>query len=293
MERIVRYVWMICLTLLAIAFGPTAPAQDAPADWTTPVAPFRIADGLYYVGSQDLGSYLVTTPQGHILINSNLESSPTLIRQSVEKLGLKYSDIRILLISHAHWDHNAGSARVVQETGAKYMVMDGDVSVVETGGETDFAYADTSRYPKAKVDRVLRDGDEVKLGDAVLVAHKTAGHTRGCTTWTMKVKQNGKTLNAIIVGSWYVNSSFKLVDKPGQPASYPGIADDYRKTFATLKKLPVDIFLGAHGAYFDLSGKLKKVAQAGESVWIDPEGYQKALAEREKAFEAELVKQKG
>jgi metallo-beta-lactamase class B len=171
------------------------------------------------------------------------------------------------------------------------MVMDADVPVVESGGATDFAYANMP-YPKAKVDRVLHDGDEVKLGDAVLVAHKTPGHTRGCTTWTMKVKQNGKTLNAVIVGSWNVNPGFRLVDTPKQPASYPGIADDYRKTFATLKALPCDIFLGAHGVYFKMLDKLARAKEAGESVWIDPEGYKATVAERERAFEAELQKQR-
>jgi metallo-beta-lactamase class B len=125
----------------------------------------------------------------------------------------------------------------------------------------------------------------------VLVGHKTPGHTRGCTTWTMKVKQSGKTLNAVIVGSWNVNAGFRLVDRPQQPASYPGIAADYRKTFALLKKLPCDIFLGAHGEYFNMIGKLAKAENTGDSVWIDPEGYRAAVAEREKAFEAELRKQ--
>jgi metallo-beta-lactamase class B len=282
-------IWKLALTCVALLFGDAAAAQSN-AGWTAPIAPFRIADGLYYVGTQDLASYLVVTSQGNILINSSLESSPTLIRNSIEQLRFKYSDTKILLISHAHWDHDAGSARVIQETGAQYMVMDSDVPVVESGGALDFAYAG-SPYPKAKVDRVLYDGDEVKLGNAVLVGHKTPGHTRGCTTWTMKVKQNGKTLNAVIVGSWNVNAGFRLVDKPQQPASYPGIAADYRKTFALLKKLPCDIFLGAHGEYFDMMAKLAKAENSGESVWIDPEGYQAAVAAHEKAFEAELLKQ--
>ena len=285
------YFRKLALTLIALMFGQMALAQSN-ADWTTPIKPFRIADGLYYVGSKDLASYLVVTPQGNILINSSLESSPGLIRTSVEQLGFKYADIKILLISHAHWDHDAGSARVIRETGAKYMVMDGDVPVVESGGTTDFAYGD-SPYPKAKVDRVLHDGDEVKLGNAVLVAHKTAGHTRGCTTWTMKVKQNGKTLDAVIVGSWNVNPGFRLVDKAQQPASYPGIAADYRKTFALLKKLPCDIFLGAHGAYFNMLDKLERSEKTGESVWIDPQGYRAAVAEREQAFETEFRRQQG
>jgi metallo-beta-lactamase class B len=285
----VRHLLKLALVFAALALGQTVFAQGNP-DWTTPVAPFRIADGLYYVGSKDLASYLVVTPQGNILINSSLESSPGLIRTSVEQLGFKYRDIKILLISHAHWDHDAGSARVVRETGAKYMVMDGDVPVVESGGAKDFAYAD-SPYPKAKVDRVLHDGDTVKLGGMTLVAHKTAGHTRGCTTWTLKVRQNGKLLDAVIVGSWNVNPGFRLVDKPQQPASYPGIAEDYRKTFAVLRKLPCDIFLGAHGAYFNMLDKLQKAQKSGESVWIDPQGYQAAVAEREQAFEQELHRQ--
>ncbi len=279
----------LALVLLALSCDAAAATPSKPS-WTTPIAPFRIAAGLYYVGSKDLASYLVVTSQGNILINSGLESSPALIRNSIEQLGFKYRDTRILLISHAHWDHDAGSARVIQETGAKYMVMDADVPVVESGGALDFAYADTP-YPKARVDRVLHDRDEVTLGNAVLVGHKTPGHTRGCTTWTMNVKQNGRKLKVVIVGSWNVNAGFRLVDTPQQRASYPGIADDYRKTFALLKKFPCDIFLGAHGEYFNMVEKLAKAQQSGESVWVDPEGYQAAVAEHEKAFEAELRRQ--
>jgi len=284
----VRRLWYTAALLL---LGGVAHAQGR-ADWTTPIAPFRIADGLYYVGSKDLASYLIVTSQGDILINSSLPSSPALIRHSVEQLGLKFSDIKILLISHAHSDHDGGSAEIISSTGAKYMVMDGDVPVVESGGQKDFAYP-KDRYPPARVDRVLHDGDEVRLGSAVLVAHKTAGHTRGCTTWTLRVNQGGKVLNAVIVGSWNVNPGFRLVDKPGRPASYAGIAEDYRRTFALLKQLPCDIFLGAHGAYFNMLGKLagRPAAEVDESVWIDPQGYQAAVTEREQAFETELRRQ--
>src|SRR5271168_4893235 len=158
-------------------------AQTNP-DWIAPIAPFHIAGNLYYVGSKDLASYLIVTPKGDLLINSSLPESVPLIRHSVEQLGFRFTDIKILLISHAHGDHDAGSAGVIRETHAKYMVMDGDVEVVESGGATDFAYAKTSTYPADKVDRVLHDGDQVKIGGAVLTAHKTPGHTRGCTTWT-------------------------------------------------------------------------------------------------------------
>jgi metallo-beta-lactamase class B len=267
-------------------------AAQASAAWTTPIAPFRIADNLYYVGSQDLASYLIVTPAGDILINSNLESSVPLIRHSVEQLGFHFADIKILLISHAHSDHDAGSAAILRLTHAKYMVMDADVPSVEDGGVSDFAYGGKQQYPPAKVDRILHDGDEVRLGGTVLVAHKTAGHTRGCTTWTMVVNDHGVDRNVVIVGSWNVNGGYRLIDTPTKPASYPGIAADYALAFEVWRSLPCDIFLGAHGGYFNMLAKLARVRAEGSAVWIDPEGYKRAVAERQQAFETELAKQK-
>jgi metallo-beta-lactamase class B len=266
----------------------TLRAQVNP-DWTEPFPPFRIAGNLYYVGSKDLASYLVTTPQGHILINSDLETSVPLIRASVEKLGFKFGDIRILLISHAHWDHDGGSAAIRALTGATYMVMDGDVSVVESGGKTDFQYGNqpTSLYPPTKVDRVLHDGDEVKLGGTTLVAHLTPGHTKGCTTWTMKVEDAGKTYDIVIVGSPNVNEGYKLVNNP----AYPEIASDYERTFRVLKSLPVDFFLGAHGSYFDLQTKYARLKEGAAAPFVDPAGYKNYITDREEAFRKELARQ--
>jgi len=262
-------------------------AQASP-DWTEPFPPHKIAGNLYYVGSKGLASYLVVTPQGNILINSSLESSVPLIQASVEKLGFKFSDTKILLISHAHWDHDAGSAAVKKLTGAQYMVMDADVPVVESGGKADFHYGSTasSLYPATKVDRVLHDGDEVKLGGAVLVAHKTPGHTKGCTTWTLKVADSGKTYNVVIIGSPNVNAGYKLVNN----AAYPQIASDFETTFRVLKSLPCDIFLGAHGDYYGMIAKYAKVG-AGGNPFVDPDGYKAYVAEREGAFRRELAKQ--
>ncbi|HTT03152.1 MAG TPA: subclass B3 metallo-beta-lactamase [Steroidobacteraceae bacterium] len=284
-----RRVWSIAACLMGLALARAHAAENP--DWTTPIDPFRIVGNLYYVGSRDLASYLVVTPAGDVLINSNLESSVPQIRSSVEKLGFHFKDIKILLISHAHFDHDAGSAELKRLTGAKYMVMDGDVAVVESGGATDFAYSH-GRYPSAKVDRVLHDGDQVRIGETVLVAHKTPGHTRGCTTWTLRIAEAGRPLDVVIVGSWNVNPGYRLVDRPGHPASYPGIAADYRHTFALLKQLPCDVFLGAHGAYFGMLDKLERLrAGQGATVWIDPEGYRAATLEREQAFAAELARQ--
>jgi len=214
-----------------------------------------------------------------------------MIAKSMDLLGFHMSDVKILLISHAHMDHDAGSAEIIRRTHAKYMVMDGDVPVVESGGAKDFAYPN-DRYPPAHVDRILHDGDQVTLGGVTLTAHKTPGHTRGCTTWTMQAISGGKPRNVVIVGSWNVNPGYRLVDSPGHPAFYPGIVADYQHTFAVLRSLPCDIFLGAHGAYFDMLEKLKRAqAGTGESVWIDPDGYKAAVAERQHAFEIELKRQ--
>ena len=290
-----RHVWQKGCLLLAGAFAAaliwtsTLPAQVNP-DWIEPFPPFRIAGNLYYVGSKDLASYLITTSQGNILINSDLETSPPLIRASIEKLGFRVSDVRILLISHAHWDHDGGSAAIKALTGATYMVMDGDVSVVESGGKTDFLYGNTptSLYPATKVDRVLHDGDEVKLGGTTLVAHLTPGHTKGCTTWTIKVAEAGKSYDVAIVGSPNVNDGYKLVGNP----SYPGIVSDYERTFQVLKSLPVDIFLGAHGSYFDLQTKYPRLKEGAANPFIDPAGYKSYVTDRERAYRAELAKQK-
>ena len=274
------------ITLIGSSNNPTAQSND----WTEPFPPFKIAGNLYYVGSKGLANYLITTPKGHILMNSDMEENVPLIRASIEKLGFKFSEVKILLISHAHWDHDAASDTIKKQTGAKYMVMDADVSVVESGGKTDFQYANDpkSLYKPTKVDRVLHDGDEVKLGGAVLVAHLTPGHTKGCTTWTMKVEDNGKTYNVVIIGSPNVNPGYRLVNN----SEYPRIAEDYEKMFKVLKSLPCDIFLGAHGNYYGLETKYPRMKDEGMSVFVDPAGYKSYVDEREDAFRKELAKQK-
>jgi metallo-beta-lactamase class B len=279
---------LVTLTLLV---APNLHAQaSAHPDWTTPLTPFRIADNLYYVGSRDLASYLVTTPQGDILINSNLSSSPPLIRHSIEQLGFHYADVKILLIGHAHSDHAGGSAQILRETHAKYMVMDADVPVVESGGAKDLLYP-KDRYPAAHVDRVLHDRDEVRLGNIVLTAHKTPGHTRGCTSWTMTTTQNHQPRNVVIVGG-LTTIDYRLASTPGHPATYPGIAQDFQHTFDLLKTLPCDIFLGAHGMYFNMLAKLDRAnAGAGETVWVDPEGYKVAITHYGDEFHKVLLKQ--
>src|SRR3954469_2248571 len=259
--------------------GPTAAWAQANPDWHRSIPGFRIAGNLYYVGTADLAVYLVTTPQGNILINGNFKEDVPAIRKSIEGLGFKYADTKIILISHAHGDHDEGLGVIKSQTGAQLMVMDADVAQVESTAPG---------RPGAKVDRVLHDRDTVELGGAKLTARLTPGHTPGCTTWTMQVADGGRTLNAVIIGSPNVNAGYILVNNK----NYPQIAGDYVKTFALLKTLPVDLFLGAHGAYFNLKNKLPKMTAGGPNVFIDPAGYKAYVAEREQAFEKELAKQR-
>ena len=270
----------IPLLAFLVAVGLAAQFKDGP------FPAHKVIGNVYYVGSQQLASYLITTPQGHILINSSFEETVPLIQSSVEKLGFKFGDIKILLTSHAHADHVAGNARVKELTGAKVMVMQGDEELVRSGGENDFQYS--SRWKPCQVDRVLHDLEEVKLDGVTLTAHLTPGHTRGCTTWTLPVSEGGKTYQVVIVGSPNVNPGYRLVNN----AKYPQIADDFARTFRVLKALPCDVFLGAHGAYYGLEDKYKKLQQGGANPFIDPAGYRSFVKTKEQEYERKLAAQK-
>lgn len=271
-----RIAPLSCIALLALA-GIFA-AQDDP-EWHRAIPGFKIAGNLYYVGTADLAAYLIHTPQGNILINSDFEQDVPTVRASIERLGFDYRDTKILLISHAHGDHDAGIGIIKKQTGAKLMVMDADVPAVESTAPG---------RPGAKVDRVLHDGSTVELAGSKLTARLTPGHTKGCTTWTMQVQEGGRALNAVIIGSPNVNPGYMLVGN----REYPQIADDYVKTFAVLKSLPCDLFLGAHGAYFGMLAKIEKMKAGGANPFIDPDGYKAYVAEREDAFRKEWAREK-
>ncbi len=279
------------LLVLLLVISCVLRAELSP-DWTTPLQPFRIAGNLYYVGSRDLASYLVTTPAGNILINANLETSPPQIRSAVEQLGFKWADTKILLSSQAHYDHVAGAAQVIKETHAKYEVMQGDEKVVEQGGGPASFDLPNDRFPPAHVDKILHDGDKITLGGTTVTALRTARHTEGCTTFTISLDEGGKKLLAVIVGGWSSNPGVRYVASKSNAASYPKIVSDFQHTFATYESLPADIFLGAHGVYFNMLNKLDRGARANPALWIDRDGYKSAIAKAHANFEAELVKQK-
>jgi len=239
--------------------------------------PHRIVGNLYYVGTPVLGSFLISTPEGLILINSSYEATVPAIRKSVEDLGFRFSDVKILLGSHAHGDHMEGDALVKELTGARVMAMDQDLPALR---------AMTPGNKPHPIDRVLRDGDEVTLGGTTLVAHLTPGHTRGCTTWTLKVNDGGKSYDVVIVGSVGVNPGFILVNNKQTPQ----IADEYRRSFAVLRSLPCDIPLGSHPAMYGMAAKYAKLGK-GPNPFVDPQGYQAEIDLQERIFRTELERQ--
>jgi metallo-beta-lactamase class B len=282
------------LSVLLLLLGGAATAQ-APKVWTaqelftrnigtredqdTAFTPHKIIGNLYYVGTRSLASFLITTPDGHILINSDYERNVPTVRQSIEQLGFKYTDIKILLGSHAHADHMEGDALVKQLTGATVMAMAEDVPALEKvtpGGKP---------HP---IDRVLHDGDEVKLGGMTLVAHLTPGHTRGCTTWTFNITEGGKTHSVLIIGSVGVNPGMKLVGN----AEAPQIAEEFERSFKWLRAQHPEIPLGSHPGMYNMNEKFSKLARGGASSYVDPAGYTGELDIVEGVFRSVLAQQR-
>ena len=246
-----------------------------PDDQTAQFTPHKIIGNVYYVGTASLSSYLVVTPQGNILINSTYERNVLTIQKSVEQLGFKFSDIKILLGSHAHGDHQEGDAMVKQLTGAQVMALAEDVPALQ---------AMTPGGKPHPIDNVLHDGDTVSLGGTTLVAHLTPGHTRGCTTWTMKVQDGGKSYDVVIIGSLGVNPGFQLVNN----TQVPGIADEYTRAFRVMRSLPCDVPLGSHPGMYNMAEKFATIKPGSPNPWIDPAGYKTELDIDEAMFHAVL-----
>jgi len=248
-----------------------------PDDQTTPFPPHKVIGNIYYVGTKSLAAFLVVTPQGNILINSTYERNVPTIQKSIEQLGFKFSDTKILLGSHAHGDHQEGDAMVKQLTGAQVIVMAEDVPALRAmkpGGK---------EHP---IDKIIHDADSVTLGGTTLVAHLTPGHTRGCTTWTMRVPEGGKSYDVVIIGSFGTNPGFKLVNNPDAPQ----IADEFRRTFKVARSLHCDVPLGSHPGMYNLEEKFAKLGK-GSNPFIDPAGYKLEVDIDEAMFNAVLAEQ--
>ncbi len=290
MRRALIFSRLILLAVLTASPSLTA-AQDDPAwrAWNQPVKPFRLIGNIYYVGASDVTSFLITTPEGHILLDSGFAETVPLIEDNVKRLGFKLEDVKILINSHAHSDHAGGLARLKELTGASLVISEGDAELISNGGKGDFAWGDTLAYRPAKPDRLIRDKEKVELGGVTMVARLTPGHTKGCTTWTMKVRDGGGQLDVVFIGSTTA-PGYKLVNNP----QYPGIAADYAHTFELLKSLKCDVFLAPHGSFFALKEKSQRLEKGAKSnPFIDPDGYQQFIKRTESAYRAEVAKQQG
>lgn len=283
-----KVVVSLCLLLAGSAL---ARAQSDPTSraMNRPVEPYRIVGNVYYVGASDVTSFLITTPAGHILLDGGFVETAPMIEANIRKLGFKVEDVKILLSGHAHFDHAGGLAELKRASGAKFEASEPDAPLLARGGKGDFRFGDKLTFPPIQADRILHDGDQVTLGGTTLTAHLTPGHTMGNTTWTMKAREGDRTYDVVFAGSTSILPGVALTNNP----KYPGIADDYAKTFKVLKSLPCDVFLSSHASFYDGLKKAEKLRQgAKENPFIDPQGYRDYVARGEKAYQEKLQQER-
>ena len=271
--------------LAATAMALTGAPALAQSNWSKPAESFHVIDNVWYVGTEGLSAFLFTTPEGHILLDGATPEGAPIIEANIAKLGFKLSDVKILLNSHAHFDHSGGLAKLKQDTGAQLAAMEGDVSALEGGFYLGSEDVKSMNAPPVKVDRVLKDGDRVKLGDFTLTAHLTPGHSRGCTSWGARLSDQGKWYEALVFCSATV-----AANRITPPLQYEGIVEDYRKTFTKTKAMKVDIPLAPHPEFFQLREKAAKAAAypKGQNPFIEPGAFLTLITKLEGDFERTL-----
>ena len=255
--------------------------------WNQPVKPFKIIGNIYYVGAHEVSSYLITTSQGHILLDSGFHETVPQIKANVVQLGFRMEDVKVIITSHAHADHVGGIALLKQITGAKLMVSEADAEALARGGKNDPNFGDRFSFDPVTVDRKLQDNEMVQLGDVTMTARLTPGHTKGCTTWTMTVNEGSKSYDVVFIGSTTV-PGYKLIDNAG----YPNIVSDYEASFRLLKLMSCDVFLAPHGSFFDLHEKRKRLdAGAPQNPFVNKNEFKRWIEGSERNFRTELKRQ--
>lgn len=289
------------LVVLAAAGGVTTISAQAPAPWPAawvgPTGPVHIVGPIYFIGTRGLAAYLITTPEGHILLDGGMPQNAGDFEASIRKLGFKPEDIKLLLVSHAHIDHAGTTAHFKKLSGATVAVMDRDYEHLKSGGKTDSVYgkAPPFYFPEVTAERILKDGETVSLGDIKMTARLGAGHTEGSTTWITTVRDGKRSYRVVFPCCPGANPSIgpfkghQLVVNP----SYPGIADDFRRTLNMLGTLKPDIWLGSHTESFGFEAKRKLAEKSGASAWVDPDGYRKWVAASRTAFDEAVAREKG
>jgi metallo-beta-lactamase class B len=259
--------------------------------WDEPAEPARIVGPIYFVGTKGLGSFLIKGSEGHVVLYTGMPGSGQMIEKSIAKLGFNPQEVKLILTGHAHCDHVGGHAYLKKATGAKIAMMREEVELFESGGKLDFHYGDYKAFAfePAKMDTVFRDEDEITLGDISIKALLTPGHTKGSTTYVMKVIDDGKTYAVVFPDGTTVNPGYRVARNP----SYKGIEDNYRRTFRTLEALKPDAWLAPHNEFYGLDAKLQRAAKDGAKAWVDPVGYRKWVAAQKEKFEASAEKERG
>jgi metallo-beta-lactamase class B len=284
LPRLISLMMVGCLALTSPVFG------QSDADWTRPFPPFRIIGNIYWVGSYDLSTYLITTPQGNILINTGVGDTAKQIKASVEQLGFKLADTKILTATHGHFDHVAGMAELKRMTGARLIVSEQDKELLESGGKADFRFGDTpgARFEPVKVDGTFKDSDTIALGGTVLTAHLHPGHTKGATSFTVNVPESGKTYRVVIANMGSINPGVTVSGM----AKYPGITDDYARTFKAQKDMQIDVWLASHASQFKLHEKYKPGDAFNPDRFVDPQGFRAAVEQLEKTYRDQLARER-
>ena len=275
-----------CLLLALVACASQAGVPGNMQQWNRPFPPYRVIDNVYYVGTNEIAQFLITTPAGLILLDSGFEATVPRLRENIEALGFHYADVKLLLTSHAHIDHVQAHALVRRQTGAEVVVSSPDAAFVESGGKGETVFDGVYEWAPCPVDRRVNDADEVTLGGTTLTAHVTPGHTLGATTWTMQVHDQGRTLSVVFFPSANINPGVHLVGN----ARYPNIARDFEHSFSTWKALSCDVFLADHGDFYGMKAKYER-SRENPSVnpFIDPAGYRAFIAQAEERFREQLA----
>lgn len=280
-------VFLLVLVILPLTDSTTS--AQANSEWTQPYQPFRIAGNLYYVGTYDLACYLITTSEGLILINTGLAESVTMIRRNIEALGFRYSDIKILLTTQAHFDHVEGMAEIKKDTGAKMMVQEGDAQVLADGGKSDFLFGGSYTFSPVSVDRVLHDHDTIRLGKTKMIVLHHPGHTKGSTSFMVDVADEKRTWRVLIVN---IPSILPQTRISGMP-SYPNVGKDYAYTLDSLKKLQFDLWVASHASQFRLHKKRKPGDGYRPEAFSDRTGYEASINTIKREYDKRLKQEKG
>ena len=275
----------IILALLTLP-REIATAQFPVNEWNQPFKPFHIIGNIYYVGTNNLACYIIKTNAGLILLDTAMQESAPIIRANIEALGFALKDIKIMLSSHAHFDHVAGHADMKAATGAKVYATKADAEIMESGGKKGF-HPLTPYYKPIKVDKILKDGGVVQLGEVKMTSHLTPGHTEGNTAWTTTVEENGKKYNVVFTSSMSINPGVRMVKNP----TWAGVAEAYAKSFQTLKSLPCDVFLGPHAPFFAMEAKVKRLGTE-PNPFIDPQGFRNFIAGLEKSYTEQVQRER-